>query len=135
MIDSKKIIIFIDKDCLVCNRFTKLLIRFDNKNEFIFSSIQSNFFKRIEKEYGLTPDLDSLVVLENGQVYYYSEAIIKIFLNSNRLLKFLSIILRLLPKFLLNKGYKYFARNRYLFGQLKDCSIIDQIKLKEKIIP
>lgn len=134
MIDSKKIIIFIDKDCLVCNRFTKLLIRFDKKNRLIFSSIQSNFFKRIEKEYGLPPDLDSLVVLENGQVFYYSEAILKILNHSNKILKFLSIVLRLLPKFLLNKGYQYFARNRYLFGQLKDCSIKDQKKLKEKII-
>lgn len=91
-------------------------------------------YQEIVKKYPFLKDIDSIVVLKNKEVFYYFKAIKIIGEELNLSLKILFSLLNLLPNKLLDYFYKKFASNRYLFGNLKDCSILNHENLKSRII-
>ena len=120
-----EIYIFIDDECLFCNKFAIFCLKNerDEKQKFYFSGLNSNLshllFKRLDYEL----DYKSVICFKNGKIFTKTEAIIEISKN----LKFPFFILfslKILPQFIRNSLYILFSKNRYFFGKNESCELI-----------
>ncbi len=133
MPEPQPVIILFDGVCNLCNGFVNFLIGQDKNNQFKFASLQSDFGEKILLENNLqTDDYQSVIILENGELFTKSAAIFKVIerLPNWRWLRFFKV----LPAFLLDVVYGVIARNRYrIFGKRDSCRLPSS-ELRDKFL-
>jgi len=125
-------IIFFDGVCNLCNNAVTFIIKHDDEAHYKFASLQSDYAqKRLPKEITLSNQMQSLVLLKDGQIYVKSTAALKIAKGLSGGWRFLALFL-ILPKFIRDPIYNLIAHNRYKwFGKRKEC-MIPTPKLKHR---
>jgi predicted DCC family thiol-disulfide oxidoreductase YuxK len=120
--DTNKPIIFFDGVCGLCNTFVDFVLRHDKKQVFLFAQLKGETFAQLAKQIP-QPVPDSVVLLENGNLYFKSEAALKILLRLGGLFR-LAAIAYLTPKPVRSYLYDAVARNRYhWFGKKETCRL------------
>jgi len=72
-------VILFDGVCNLCNGAVNWVIKRDTQNKFKFSSLQSEYGKQLINRFQLSSDyLNTIVLLDNDQVYLRSEAVLRI---------------------------------------------------------
>jgi predicted DCC family thiol-disulfide oxidoreductase YuxK len=124
---SNNPIIFFDGICNLCNASVSFIIRNDKTGNFRFASLQSEFAKTFLEnnasfENGhILPD--SLILAEDGKVYFRSEAALRIAGKMDGVWKAL-IIFRIIPLRWRDLLYDFIAKNRYQwFGKRQSCMV------------
>ena len=116
-------VIFFDGDCLLCHRSVRFIVRRDPKALFRFAKIKGEFGVDLVARF---PDLeccDSLILLENGEVFTESTAALKIAGKLKGLWPLFSIFL-IVPQKRRGPIYRLVARNRYRwFGKAEACPL------------
>ena len=120
-------IIFFDGVCNLCNGIVQLIIRHDAAGYFRFVPLQSEAARQLLAAGGHTlppasADPDSVLVLEDGQLYAHSAAVLRIarHLPGWRWLA----VGRLLPRAGRDALYRFVARHRYRwFGRQQECML------------
>lgn len=120
---TNKPLILFDGICNLCSGTVHIIRKYDRKSTFEFIPIQE--FSDAEKEkYELEDslfDLDTVVLIINGQVYLKSDAILEIATMLGGMWQLLAIF-RLLPKSFRDLLYDLVARYRYtIFGKKDSC--------------
>ena len=131
---NKKIILF-DGVCNLCNDAVLKVIKYDTKNTFFFTALQSDKGKEITKKLGINiANIDSIILYEPGVSYEIkSTAALKI-MNDLGGIWSLSKVFLFLPEGFRNYVYDYIAKNRYKwFGQKESC-MIPTAELKAKFL-
>lgn len=115
-------IVLFDGVCLLCNQTVLFILKRDPKHYFRFGSLQSPKGQELLEQYGLPPKaLDSLVLIEQGKVYTYSTAPLRIARKLSLPWPLLTIFL-LIPSFIRHPIYRWIAKNRYKwFGKKDQC--------------
>ncbi len=128
-----KIVLF-DGHCNLCNGAVQFIIKRDKKNEFKFSSLQSEYGQKVLRQKELpSTEFDSFILLEKGVVYQKSEAALKL-LDSFSMPWRIFKVFYLIPRGLRDYIYDKVAGNRYkIFGR-KDKCMIPTPELKEKFL-
>lgn len=131
---NKKIILF-DGICNLCNDVVLKVIKYDKKNIFLFSSLQSKIGKEITDHLGIDiSKIDSIILYEPGVSYdIKSTAALKILQDFSGIWNLFSILL-LLPEGFRNLIYDYIAKNRYKWFGKKEKCMIPSSELKEKFL-
>ena len=131
---NKKIILF-DGICNLCNDVVLKVIKYDKKNIFLFSSLQSKIGKEITDHLGIEiSKIDSIILYEPGVSYdIKSTAALKILQDFSGIWNLFSILL-LLPEGFRNLIYDYIAKNRYKWFGKKEKCMIPSSELKEKFL-
>ena len=132
--ESKAIILF-DGVCNLCNASVQLVIKNDPDAYFNFASLQSNAGIALLKKYNL-PELatpESLVLIEEGKVYQYSTAALRIACKLKSWHRFLYTFI-IIPAFLRNAVYKFIARNRYKWWGKQDSCWLPTPDLKKRFL-
>lgn len=108
-------------------------IRNDKKAILKFAPLQSEAGKRISEEYKIAPGIDSVILIEHGKVYTYSDAAIHIANHLQWPAKvFYGFIV--IPKFIRQSFYKWIAKNRYKwFGKKEEC-MVPTMNVKERFL-
>ncbi|WP_226065399.1 thiol-disulfide oxidoreductase DCC family protein [Kaistella polysaccharea] len=111
--DSNKYYIFYDGECGFCNFWVHWILKRDNKDHFLFASLQSDFGQKFLQERNLElKDLDTLYLWKPDQYYLQkSHAVFKITEIIGGLYQFISI-LRFLPTGITDFLYDQVAENR-----------------------
>ena len=126
-----KTLILYDGVCVLCMRSVKFISKRDSGNRFIFAnldSVDSGDWNMNNKG-----EWKSIIVIADGRIFLYSDAIIRIVREFGYPWKLFSI-LRWVPKFIRDAGYRFIAKIRYrVFGQLDKCWIPPENE-KEKFI-
>lgn len=118
----RKIILF-DGDCHFCNRSVQFIIKRDPFAHFVFASLQSDIGNKMLKKHHVPNDIDTIVLIDQGQAYVQSSAALRICKNLRGLWKLLYIGL-IVPPPIRNFVYHIIANNRYKwFGTAKNCSL------------
>ncbi|SNC74554.1 Predicted thiol-disulfide oxidoreductase YuxK, DCC family [Hymenobacter gelipurpurascens] len=115
--------ILFDGVCNLCSGFVQFVIGRDPNQYFQFASLQSDTGRALLAQHGLTPTItpETVILLENGQAYAYSTAVLRIFRHLNGGWRLLYMA-RVLPRFVRDAAYRLVARNRYRwFGQQESC--------------
>lgn len=119
---KKKSIVFFDGICNYCDWFIRFLIKNDSKENLRFSSLQSNFAKRVIEDKNLENDLTTIIFIQDEKIFKKSDAIIRIFLHTNSKLKIFGYLISIFPRFFRNFFYELFAKRRYsIFGKKEKC--------------
>lgn len=132
MIPKQPVILF-DGICNYCNAMVNFAIRNDKKGILKFAALQSQVGKRLKESYKIPPDIDSVIFIENNQVYTYSAAAIRITKHLRWPAKALFALI-VIPGFIRQPIYKWIAKNRHKwFGKREICMIPTQ-ELKERFL-
>ncbi len=122
---DKKTIILFDGVCNLCNGTVQFLLKRDKKEKFLFASLQSDAAKNILLQYNVKKiSLDSILLLEDGQVYQKSSAVIKICKYLNWPWTALTVA-KYLPLSFRDNAYDLIANHRYkCFGKKDSCMMM-----------
>jgi predicted DCC family thiol-disulfide oxidoreductase YuxK len=71
-------IVLYDGDCGLCNRWVQFVLKRDRRQLFRFASLQSETARELLREHGVSPRMDTVVLLDQGHVYLFSQAILQI---------------------------------------------------------
>ena len=115
-------IVFFDGVCGLCNRFVNFIVRRDKRRLYRFATLQGAFASAgLDSE--LRVDPDTIVYRENDQLYFRSEAVLRIVAGLGGAWKIVNA-LRIFPRGLRDVVYNFIARHRYrLFGKREKCRI------------
>lgn len=129
--NSQPTILF-DGVCNLCNASVRLVLKYERDHEFRFASLQSEAAQVVLLNFKGLKIHDSVLLVENGQLYQQSDAALMIArrLNYFRHLYFLIY----LPIWLRNPFYNCIAKYRYkLFGKKDQCMVPDE-QLKKRFL-
>lgn len=123
MTDAPAIILF-DGVCNFCNASVNFLIDRDSEARFRFGALQSEEGLAVLRENGLPTDyFDSIVLIEDGQVWVASDAVLRATKHMPGLWPLLRVF-RIIPRPIRDAVYDWIARNRYRwFGKQESCRI------------
>src|SRR5664279_1083981 len=100
-------IILFDGVCNLCNGAVQFVIKRDNKDRFLFASLQSGEGIEILKEYNLSSNkMNSFFLAEDGKVYDKSTAALKVLKNLSGLWRLFYIFI-IVPKFIRDGVYSW----------------------------
>lgn len=134
-IEPKYDIVFFDGVCNLCNGAVRFIIRHDKDCVFRFTSLQSDFAKKLLNKYQvkIAEPPQSILLLRNGKIFGESSAVLRIAQKLNGGWKLLSVFL-LLPKFIANALYRFIARNRYKWFGKKEACMLPTPELRERFL-
>ena len=115
-------IILFDGVCNLCNGAVQFVIERDKNQRFRFASLQSKTGQEYQQKAGLSLDrMDTILLVENGQIYQKSTAALRIARHLNALWSVMYIFI-IVPVFIRDGIYDFIARNRYRwFGKQDSC--------------
>ena len=121
--DDGAVILF-DGVCNLCSGFVQFVVPRDTEDKYRFASLQSDVGRELLAEHDLPVDeLESVVLLEDGESYQKSAAIIRIAAGLGGAYRLLSPF-RYVPRSLRDWVYDFVAEHRYQwFGKKDRCMI------------
>ena len=127
-------IILFDGVCNLCNGAVNFVIKRDPRNVFKFTPLQEKQGVLLLKKHAVdSRKLDSIVLIENGNVYIKSSAALRIARKMSNLWP-LFFVLLIIPSFIRDGVYDFIAKNRYKwFGKKEQC-MIPTPGMKEKFL-
>lgn len=133
-IQDKYDIVLFDGVCNLCNQAVDFIIRRDKNDDFKVGALQDPQVKDILKTYSINEDyLDSLVLIQGDQIFYKSEAALKIARKLGRGWQIFYIGI-LLPVSVRDKIYDWIGENRYKWFGKKETCRLPSPEEKEKFI-
>jgi len=119
-------VLLFDGVCNLCNGVVQFIIPRDPEGHIRFAPLQSSAGKALLSGHGLPPgNLDSVVLVEDGDVYRKSAAVIRV----AELLGWpyrAATVGRALPRRVRDTLYDFVAANRYdVFGRKDQCMLPD----------
>lgn len=127
-------IILFDGVCNFCNSSINKIIEHDKKNRYKFAPLQSEIGKKILQKYSIdTSKTDSIILIENGNVFIKSTASLKVSKHLSGLYP-LAYGLFIFPAFIRDIVYDFIARNRYKWWGKKETCMIPSEEIKAKFI-
>ena len=131
--DHKTIILF-DGICNLCNGAVQFLLKREKQEQFVFASLQSDAAKYILLQYNVKKiSMDSILFIEDGQIYQKSTAVLKISKYLNWPWTMVSVF-RLLPLRFRDKMYDLIAKLRYSWFGRKDTCMMAIPEYKNRFI-
>lgn len=131
--ENKSIILF-DGICNLCNGFVQFAIKRNRKKSLFFSSLQSEFSRKILQAFDMRSDyIESLVFYKNGKLYTKSGAALRIAKELDGLWP-LTYSLIIIPFPIRDLIYDLIARYRYKWFGKKDQCMIPSPELKNRFL-
>jgi predicted DCC family thiol-disulfide oxidoreductase YuxK len=118
---EREIVVF-DGVCVFCSRSVKFILDRDPGQRYQFAPMQSASGRALLERHGLDPeDPISMLLVDGRRAWKDSDAVLRIATRLGGAWR-LAAVLRLVPRFLRDRLYRYFARNRYRwFGRRETC--------------
>ncbi len=114
-------IVLFDGVCNLCCSSVRFIIKRDKQRKFQFSSLQSDFAKKILSAHKLDDTIKTIVLIKNDKPYLRSDAALEISSELSGLWPLL-YSLKIIPRFIRDSVYSFIARNRYQwFGKTDVC--------------
>ncbi|MCW3170089.1 DUF393 domain-containing protein [Chryseobacterium sp. 09-1422] len=115
-----KHIVFFDGECGVCNFWVQWILERDQKDQFMFASLQSEFGQKFLSERGLETKQFNTMYLWKPNSYYLikSHAVLKIANLLGGIYK-LSVLGKIFPSFFRDKIYDKISENRMKMANQK----------------
>lgn len=116
-------VIFFDGLCGLCDRWVGFVLKHDRRGSFRFAALQGETARHWLQ---IDPDqpLNSVVLLDGQGAHLKADAISRVLVRLGSIWTIPGWLLRLVPRFLRNRGYDVVARHRYRwFGKKESCRL------------
>lgn len=116
-------IILFDGVCNFCNSSVQFIIKRDKTQRLRYAPLQSAIGDALKKKFNIPENIDSVILVEDGQYSIQSTAALKIAHHFGGLWKAF-LVFWFIPKFIRDFFYDIIAKNRYRwFGKKESCMI------------
>ncbi|MBN7811690.1 thiol-disulfide oxidoreductase DCC family protein [Algoriphagus sp. H41] len=117
-------VILFDGVCNLCNTSVDFVLKRDKQDRFLVGALQGEEGQKILSQFGADPSyLDSLVLVEHGEIYFRSTAALRIAKQLPGLWPLLYGLI-ILPRPVRDGIYDWIGRNRYRwFGKKETCRL------------
>lgn len=117
-------VILFDGVCNLCNTSVDFVLKRDKQDRFLVGALQGEEGQKILSQFDADPSyLDSLVLVEHGEIYYRSTAALRIAKQLPGLWPLLYGLI-ILPRPVRDGIYDWIGRNRYRwFGKKETCRL------------
>ena len=116
-------VVLFDGVCNFCNGTVNFIIRHDRRKKFKFAPLQSKIGREMKAKYGISRDIDSIILVEDGQAFAQSTAGLRIARRLGGIWS-LGYVFIIIPASLRDFCYRLFAKYRYrLFGRQDACML------------
>jgi predicted DCC family thiol-disulfide oxidoreductase YuxK len=132
-VNTEQPILLFDGVCNFCNRMVNFAIRNDKKARLRFAPLQSVAGEALKKQYGVSPDADTIVFIDKGKAYTYARAAIRVCGYLSWPARFLYVFI-IVPRFISQPVYKWFARHRYKWFGKKDTCMIPGAEVRSRFL-
>lgn len=126
--------ILVDGVCNLCNGFVQFVIKRDPQARFRFGALSSDAARKVLEEAGVRgPIPDSIVLVQDGRVYFRSDAPLRI----ARELTFpwpLFAVFAVVPRFVRDRVYDFIAARRYRWFGRRDVCMIPTPGLNDRFL-
>ena len=125
--------ILFDGVCNLCNGFVQFVIARDPAAQFRFGALTTPAAQDLLRAAGVTTAPDSIVLIEDGRVYFRSDAPLRI----ARRLTFpwpLAYGLVAVPRFVRDRVYDIVAARRYRWFGRRDLCMVPTPELKQRFL-
>lgn len=120
----EKPILLFDGICKLCNTSVNFILKRDKQKQFVFVALQSERGEELVRQFNISKETDSVILIVENQVFLESEAAIEIARMLPAPWKWLTFF-KIIPLKFRNMVYQWIARNRYRwFGKRNVCRII-----------
>ncbi len=120
---SKPVVLF-DGVCNLCNGWIRFILKREKNKRYSFASLQSETAEKLLANSNVAQDLSSIILIEDGNVYQKSDAVLRICRNLNFPWRMATVFL-MVPKTLRDHIYDFVAANRYKwFGIQQQCELL-----------
>ncbi len=126
-------IVLFDGVCNFCNRMVNFAIRNDRKGKLRFAPLQSAAGLQLKGKFQVDPTADTIVFIENGKSYTYAKAAIRICKHLDWPAKALYAFI-IIPSFISQPLYKWFAKRRYQWFGKKDTCMIPTPEVRARFL-
>lgn len=126
-------ILLFDGVCNYCNSWINFIIRHDKKKKFKFAALQSNIGKKLLKQYDISEQQESVVLIYNDKAHIKSTACFHICYHLGGIYS-LMFALVIIPAFISDFYYDIIARNRYKWWGKKDSCMIPNAEERERFL-
>jgi predicted DCC family thiol-disulfide oxidoreductase YuxK len=122
--DIDRPVLLFDGVCNLCNATIRAIVRLDDDGEILYAPLQSDVAGELLTRAGLDADyFDSVVLIEDGETYTKSDAIIRVCEKLDGPLPLVGP-LQHLPKRLRDGAYDMVGEYRYrIFGRKDECPV------------
>lgn len=125
--EEERAVIFIDGDCLLCNRFVDVLVRLDPNNRVLISTLQGKTAQRYLPPLPPARETWSILYWDKHGFYTQSEAFVKLSYRLGGWLSALGGIVQVIPTPIRDAIYRFVGRNRYRwFGRRSTCRFLTE---------
>ena len=120
---SGAVIVF-DGVCVLCNGWVRFLLRHDVRGRYRFAAMQGETGRALLFAHGLdADDPASFLLVEDGIAWTDTDAMTGVLSGLGGAWR-LATLLRVLPRGMRDRLYRWFARNRYrVFGRYDACAL------------
>jgi len=116
-------ILLYDGECSFCNNTVQWIIARDPHANIRFAAQQGKLGQELLAKHHIPKEIDSLIVIDRDKAYVHSEAAIRLTKYLHRAWP-LAQALYIIPSFIRNAAYRYFANHRYQwFGKAQACML------------
>ncbi|WP_316806274.1 thiol-disulfide oxidoreductase DCC family protein [Pedobacter agri] len=128
----EKPVIFFDGVCNLCNASVQFAIKHDKNDVFKFTALQGNYAKTILPKFDINLErINSIILVENNQLYTKSSAALRIARKLNGLWPMLYAFM-IIPKFIRDWFYDIIAKNRYKWWGRQESCWVPTPELKQR---
>jgi predicted DCC family thiol-disulfide oxidoreductase YuxK len=126
-------IILFDGVCNFCNRMVNFAIRNDKKAKLKFAPLQSAAGQQLLHKFNVSPTADTIVLITKGKAYTYANAAVRICKWLDWPAKMMYAF-TIIPSFISQPLYKWFARHRYKWFGKKDTCMVPAKEVMERFL-
>ncbi len=128
-----RVIIF-DGLCNLCARLVIFAIRHDSKARFRFVSAQSSRGMQLQAQLALDAlATQTIILVKNGMAFQQSDAVLEIAAELDGIGKYLAL-LRIVPRFLRDPIYRFFAIRRYRWFGMKQACMVPPPEVRNRFL-
>ena len=122
--DIDRPVLLFDGVCNLCNASIRAIVRLDDEGEILFAPLQSDVATELLERIGMDPEyFDSVVLVEDGEAYTKSDAILRVCRKLDGPVPLLYPLIYA-PKGLRDGAYDLVAEYRYrVFGKKDECPV------------
>jgi predicted DCC family thiol-disulfide oxidoreductase YuxK len=132
--EQEKAIVLFDGVCNFCNSSVNFILRRDREGIFRFAALQSDAGRKLLAQAGLQHrDLDSMVLIEGGQIAVKSTAALRAARRLPGLWPMAGLLLAI-PRGLRDWGYDAFAARRYRWFGRRDVCMVPTAEIRSRFL-
>jgi predicted DCC family thiol-disulfide oxidoreductase YuxK len=126
-------VILFDGVCNFCDASVQFILDRDDKEMFRFASLQSEAGQELLKKYNVPDGVDSMILIEDGKVYYKSAAALRISRHLKGAWKLLYALI-IVPAPIRNLVYDLIAKNRFKWFGKKDSCMLPPPNVRKRFL-